>query len=76
MDPTDWDNVKLNQKTDRQIIFIVAFICWILEYVWDLACAKSPEAKKLNAPKSFIKKSSAGEEKKTNAKKTRGDKIE
>lgn len=44
MDPTDWDNVKLNQKTDRQIIFIVAFICWILEYAWDLVCAKSPAA--------------------------------
>ena len=56
MDPTDWDNVKLNQKTDRQIIFIVAFICWILEYAWDLACAKSPAAQKASAPKSFIKK--------------------
>jgi hypothetical protein len=44
MDPLDWDNIKLNQKTDRQIIFIVAFIVWILEYIYDLTCWATPEA--------------------------------
>jgi hypothetical protein len=72
MDPYDWDNLKLNQKTDRQIIFIVAFILWIVEYAYDLACAPSPAAKKAAAPKSFLKKA----EKKEPAKKQRGDKIE
>jgi len=36
MDPTDWDNVKFNQKRDRQIIFICAGIVWILETIWDM----------------------------------------
>jgi len=71
MDPYDWDNVKLNQKTDRQIIFIVAIILWILEYAYDLACAPSPAAKKAAAPKSFLKKKAEAP-----AKKQRGDKIE
>jgi len=43
MDPLDWDNIKLNQKTDRQIIFIVSFIVWILEYIYDITCGATPE---------------------------------
>lgn len=77
MDPLDWDNVKLNQKTDRQIIFIVSFIVWILEFIYDFACGSSPEAQKAAAPKSFLKKKAAAtEDKKAPAKKERGDKIE
>lgn len=76
MDPYDWDNVKLNQKTDRQIIFIVSFLFWAIEYIYDLATAPAPGAKKPNATKSFLKKAPAKEEKKPAAKKARGDKIE
>jgi hypothetical protein len=77
MDPLDWDNVKLNQKTDRQIIFLVSFILWIVEYAYDLACGSSPEAKKAAAPKSFLKKkATADSAAKTPTKKARGDKIE
>lgn len=77
MDPLDWDNVKLNQKTDRQIIFICAFIAWILEYIWDLISAPAAGEKKASATKSFLKKKDAGkEEKKAPTKKARGDKIE
>lgn len=36
MDPTDWDNVKFNQKRDRQIIFIIAGFVFILESIWDM----------------------------------------
>ena len=78
MDPLDWDNVKLNQKTDRQIIFIVSFILWIIEYAYDLACGASPAAQKAAAPKSFLaKKADANTAlKRAPTKKLRGDKIE
>ena len=36
MDPTDWENVKFNQKRDRQIIFIIAGFVFILESIWDM----------------------------------------
>ena len=77
MDPLDWDNVKLNQKTDRQIIFLVSFILWIVEYIYDLTCGASPAEKKAAAPKSFLKKkATADSAAKTPTKKARGDKIE
>jgi len=76
MDPLDWDNIKLNQKTDRQIIFIVSILMWIIEYAYDLACSAPAGTKKPNATKSFLKKAPATEEKKTPVKKARGDKIE
>jgi len=80
MDPYDWDNVKLNQKTDRQIIIIVSLIIYLLEYVWDLIsgalCPPSDAKKAAAKPKSFLKKPAATEEKKPAPKKARGDKIE
>lgn len=39
MDPTDFENVKYNQKRDRQILFILAAIVWILEMIWDMITA-------------------------------------
>ena len=48
MDPTDFTVVKLNQKTDRQILFLIAIIVWVLETVWDYV--KAPEkAKKVKS---------------------------
>lgn len=39
MDPTDFDNVKFNQKRDRQILFILSAICMVLEGIWDMISA-------------------------------------
>ena len=39
MDPTDFTVVKLNQKTDRQILFLFAIIVWVLETAWDMVKA-------------------------------------
>lgn len=41
MDPTDFTQVKLHQKTDRQILFLFAIIVWILETAYDYASAKA-----------------------------------
>ena len=78
MDNTDFENIKsLHQKRDRQIIFLVAIIFWMLEYVWDLLMA-SPAAPKKRG-KSLIQSSSADDvkNKKTAPEsKTKRDKIE
>ena len=53
MDPSDFKVVRLNQKTDRQILFIVAMIVWVLETLWDKI--KTPE--KAKKKKSVIRSS-------------------
>jgi hypothetical protein len=35
MDPTDFTEVKLNQKTDRQIMFLIAMVVGLVEWIWD-----------------------------------------
>lgn len=44
MDPTDFTEVKLNQKTDRQILFLFAMFVWVVETLWDMV--KAPEKTK------------------------------
>ena len=47
MDPTDFTEVKLNQKTDRQIMFLIAMVVGIVEWVWDqVSAAKGVKPKK------------------------------
>ena len=53
MDPTDFENIKYNQKTNRQIMFLVACIVWVVEFVYDMAFPGKPEEKK---KKSILKK--------------------
>ena len=67
MDPMDLENVKLHQKTNRQIMFIVAAIVWVFEFIWDMAFPKKPEETK---KKSILKKAKKTDEKdKDNTKK-------
>ena len=46
IDPKDMENVKPNQKTDRQILFWIAVIVWIIETAWDFAFPEKPKKKK------------------------------
>mmetsp|Transcript_13594 Transcript_13594/g.21248 ORF Transcript_13594/g.21248 Transcript_13594/m.21248 type:complete len:211 (+) Transcript_13594:169-801(+) len=40
MDPMDFKEINnLNTKTDRQLIFILAGVWWIIESIWDLLSA-------------------------------------
>lgn len=68
MDPLDFDNqVFYGQKTDRQILFILAGIMWVLETIYDMIvasiCPKQVKKKKsiISSSKDDVKKS-AGEE--------------
>jgi len=45
MDPLDFDNIKYNQKRDRQILFILCAIVWILEMIWDALMSEPAAAK-------------------------------
>ena len=74
MNPYDWDNIKLNQKSDRQIIFIVAGILWFLETIYDYITAPAPGTKKVPAAKSFLKKDTATSQ--TKDKRSEREKIE
>ena len=58
MDPYDFENIKLNQKTNRQILFIFAGIVWVLETLWDVIAAKiwPAQEEKKKKPKSFLSK--------------------
>lgn len=46
MDPTDFSQVKLHQKTDRQILFLLAGVIWVLETMWDMIKGSSGEKPK------------------------------
>ena len=50
LDPEDFVNIKPHQKVNRQILFIVAMIVWILETIYDLIFpadkTKQPKKKK------------------------------
>lgn len=70
-DPTDFENLKLNQKTNRQIIFIVAGFVWILEFIWDLIVAATCPPKK-EKPKSILNRKAAAK-KKENEEKEKDD---
>jgi hypothetical protein len=54
--------VKLNQKTNRQIIFILAGFVWILEFIWDMIVAATCPAKK-EKPKSILNRKAAKKDK-------------
>ena len=58
MDPYDFENIKLNQKTNRQILFIFAGIVWVLETAWDYISAAiwPPKEEKKKKAKSFMSK--------------------
>jgi hypothetical protein len=46
IDPADLENIKPNQKTDRQILFWIALAVWIFETIWDLVFPQKPQKKK------------------------------
>ena len=74
MDNSDYNNIaSLHQKRDRQMIFIVGAIVWILEYVWDFLFS-TPESKSKSKVKSKI--NSSANDVKPEPKKERRDKIE
>lgn len=72
MDPTDFENIKFGQKTDRQILFIIAGIVWIGEGLWDLLFPAPAEQKK----KKSIISTSKNDVKPPPAEKKKRDKIE
>lgn len=80
MDPLDFDNqVFFGQKTDRQILFILAGIMYILEFVYDAVAAQvcpAPKKKKksiISSSKDDVKGNKKSE---GSAKKERREKIE
>ena len=53
LDEMDAKNIKFHQKINRQILFIVALIVWVIEFIWDMIFPSKPEEKK---KKSILKK--------------------
>lgn len=81
MEPEDVVNIKPGQKTDRQILFLIAGITWILETIWDLIFAKETKVVKKKSAISSKKKKSTTEaeepkEKTSEKKKDKKDKRE
>jgi hypothetical protein len=42
LDPLDAENIKPNQKTDRQILFIFAAVWWVVETAWGFISPAAP----------------------------------
>jgi len=42
LDPLDAENIKPNQKTDRQILFIIAAVWWVVETAWGFISPAAP----------------------------------
>jgi hypothetical protein len=76
VDPKDVENIKPNQKTDRQILFWIAVIVWIAETIYEFVFPAKPQKKKSKIGGS--KKTTESEEpaKTTDTKKSKRDKIE
>ena len=80
LDPEDVTNIKPNQKVNRQILFLVAIIVWVLETIYDLIfpADKSKQVKKKSAIGSSKKKKTETQEedKSGDKKKEKREKIE
>jgi len=78
MDPYDFENIKLNQKTNRQILFIFAGIVWVLETIWDYIAAAIWPAKeeKKKKPKSFMSKNKKKKSEEKEAEEKEGEEKE
>ena len=77
IDPLDAENIKPNQKTDRQILFILAAVWWILETAWGFISPAAPVKTKSKIKGS--KKKTESEEKPDEAdtkQKSKREKIE
>ena len=76
VDPLDLENVKPNQKTDRQILFWIAVIVWVFETIWDLVFPAKQTKTKSKIGGGKKKKTAETEEPKSDTKKSKREKIE
>jgi len=79
LDPEDVENVKPHQKVNRQILFIIAMIVWVVETAYEtiFPAEKSKQVKKKSAIGGSKKKTVENEsEGKSGEKKGKRDKIE
>ena len=60
LDPEDVENIKPHQKVNRQILFLIAFIWWIIETIYEqlFPADKTKKEKKKSAIGSSKKKKS------------------
>ena len=79
VDPKDYENIKPNQKTDRQILFWMALFWWVVETIWEMVFPAKPTKTKSKIKGSKKKTEAEAEEKPTDTndtKKSKREKIE